>query len=78
MADKKRQRRTRQLTLVQAIDLERFAGTPLGDIEIGCRACAASLTATDKLCMINREYTVWYKKGRFTAFCEVCCSAVVV
>lgn len=78
MAEHKRHRRERLLTLVPAIDLERFSGTPLGDIKIGCRACAATLSATDKLCMINRAYPVWFQQGRFTAFCEVCSTAVVV
>lgn len=63
---------------IPAIDLERYSGTPLGDLRIVCRSCKRQLTAIDKLSAINRESIVWYQKGAFGAYCYGCTVAVIV
>lgn len=78
MADPIPRHRGSHIRTVKAIDLERFSGTPLGDLYVQCWSCSQPLSGPDKLCMINRERSVWFLKGSFQAFCEACTTAVVV
>lgn len=65
-------------TRVAAIELERFCGTPLGDLRIVCRGCSSTLSALDKLAAINKGSTVWWTRGTLHGYCYCCTEVTVV
>lgn len=60
---------------VEALDIEKCTGLPLGDVRVSCLACGKHLSAIEKLHLIIHDGPAWYEQGKFEAFCERCQTA---